>query len=81
MSNKKENFRPKGFDPEDIKKYSSNKSDFYNEAILEKLETMELVYPEILKEKQVLYKNRKEIYDSEIEIIQKLKKRLLLFSH
>lgn len=76
MSNKKENFRPKGFDPEDVKKYSSNKSDFYNEAIIEKLETMELVYPEILKEKQVLYKNRKEIYDSEIEIIQKLKKRL-----
>lgn len=76
MSNKKENFRPKGFDPEDVKKYSSNKSDFYNEAIIEKLETMELVYPEILKEKQVLYKNRKEIYDSEIKIIQKLKKRL-----
>ena len=72
---KKENFRPK-FDVEKVTSLTRNKSEFYNEAIIEKLDSIELEYPKELHELQKIYKYKKELYDERNEEITEKQKRI-----
>lgn len=72
---KRETFRAY-FDPERVLLITNNKSKFYNKAIIEKLESIDVENPTRLKELNRLYEIKEESYKFTEDEINKLKKRI-----
>ena len=80
MSNKMERFRPK-FNIDEINEITDNRSRFYNEAIIEKLDSIYVRYPGELKELKKTYEYKKERIDLRNEEIKELTKRIQILEH